>query len=200
MWLSHLTLNERDRDAIRDLSDCHELHRTIMRAFPDSDDGAARQQHGVLFRVDGDPPQVLVQSTARPNWGWHERGYATVRGPKRMPLDTSTVTSGTSFRFRLVANPVTRHDGKRTPIVGEDAQLAWLERQGDRHGFRVRTATVARHSDVVGGGRRDNRIVHRCARFDGRLDVTDADTFVAAVKAGIGPGKAHGLGLLTLAR
>ena len=54
MYLSRLILNPRHRLVQRDLADCHQLHRTVMSAFPDVDTGAndARAALGVLYRVD----------------------------------------------------------------------------------------------------------------------------------------------------
>lgn len=43
-------------------------------------------------------------------------------------------------------------------------------------------------------------IPHFGVRFDGLLCVTDPETLVEAVRQGIGPAKAFGFGLLSLAR
>lgn len=72
MYLSRLVLNPRSRAVRHDLADCHELHRTIMRAFPSEpgDNGSVRAQFGVLYRVESlrEMPAVLVQSQENPNW------------------------------------------------------------------------------------------------------------------------------------
>src|SRR5581483_7099032 len=70
-------LNAHSRDVRRDLVDCHQLHRTIMRGFTDlpADPSAsrdARARLGVLFRLEQHPrtgmPSLLVQSVVEPDW------------------------------------------------------------------------------------------------------------------------------------
>src|SRR5947209_20436461 len=68
LFLSRLIIDPRSRAVRRDLGDCHDLHRTIMAAFPQAqaNDAGARAQFDVLFRVDTDgrsgKVMLLVQS------------------------------------------------------------------------------------------------------------------------------------------
>ncbi|MFN5075775.1 MAG: type I-E CRISPR-associated protein Cas6/Cse3/CasE [Planctomyces sp.] len=41
MYLSRLVLNRAKRDVQRDLGSLYELHRTLMRGFPDAAEGGA---------------------------------------------------------------------------------------------------------------------------------------------------------------
>lgn len=112
-----------------------------------------------------------------------------------------------------------RRNGRRVALVKEDEQINWLRRKGamsedgGRCGFdllAVRTnADVTDVRTVVGdrvhgawrGGDRDNPwgLVFGSVVFEGRLRVTDADAFRAALRGGIGSGKAYGFGLLSVA-
>ncbi|TVT61952.1 type I-E CRISPR-associated protein Cas6/Cse3/CasE, partial [Amycolatopsis rhizosphaerae] len=50
------------------------------------------------------------------------------------------------------------------------------------------------------GNKTDKKpITVRAVRYDGHLIITDRDAFTAALQTGIGPAKAYGCGLLTLA-
>jgi CRISPR system Cascade subunit CasE len=107
--------------------------------------------------------------------------------------------------------------GKRVEIRREEERLAWLARRGaDFDGFELKAARlvdgeVAPPSD---DGRRfwqsradpagallsrDRRLTFGTALFEGQLLVTDAAKFRDAWATGIGPGKAFGCGLLSLA-
>ncbi|MFN9291987.1 MAG: type I-E CRISPR-associated protein Cas6/Cse3/CasE, partial [Planctomyces sp.] len=70
MYLSRLVLNRAKRDVQRDLGSLYELHRTLMRGFPDVAEGGAGR---VLFRLeisreDDGEAAVLVQSQHEPGW------------------------------------------------------------------------------------------------------------------------------------
>src|SRR5579862_9741781 len=89
IYLSRLILDPRSRQARRDLADCHQLHRTILAAFPRVPDGVtdARHHFGVLYRVESeargsvsDRPEsggiaVLVQANHQPDWKHLLPGY-----------------------------------------------------------------------------------------------------------------------------
>ncbi|MGW1994912.1 type I-E CRISPR-associated protein Cas6/Cse3/CasE [Embleya sp. NPDC001921] len=65
-------------------------------------------------------------------------------------------------------------------------------------GHDVRIAGRRRQS-FGKAGRGEPPVVLTTATFEGRLRVTDADLFTARLLGGLGPGKAYGCGLLTLA-
>lgn len=110
--------------------------------------------------------------------------------------------------------------GKRVEIRGEQERLAWLSRRGaDFDGFALKSARLvegnaapATDTDarfwrsradpggaIFGGVRRDRRLTFGTALFEGELVVTDTTAFRRAWADGIGPGKAFGCGLVSLA-
>lgn len=217
MYLSRLILNPRSRRVQRELARPYEMHRSIMRAFPDSLQGGEER---VLWRVDEHPRlgvTLLVQSWGLPDWSWlaeeDARGYLLPVGepnPAVKPYDLH-LTTGQMLTFRLRANPTKRlgkaagdDHGKRVGIYREEEQIAWLARKGEQHGFRLVHAQVSRDGkikDEKDAGR--DGAVHKLellsVQFDGILQVTDPDRLVSAVQNGIGSGKGFGFGLLSLA-
>ena len=111
MYLSRLLLNPRNRDTMRWLADCHQLHRVIMAGFPHVEAETARQDLGVLFRVETPAPDgsvaVLVQSRAEPHWRLESRAAHT---DPAVSLDglLAGIAAGRRYRFRLRANPTRR--------------------------------------------------------------------------------------------
>jgi CRISPR system Cascade subunit CasE len=218
MYLSKLTLDARHPQAQTDLTAPYELHRTLAQAFPDAESDRHRARHGVLFRIEEagrGGGAVLVQSTTAPDWGRLPPGYAHhADGPKPFAL---ALAAGQRLRFRLVANPVRREriDGKpqprraalvhpRTKDGVEAGYLDWLDRQAAASGFAVEgVADVPFHlaskrragTDEIAKG----RIPHFGVRFDGLLTVIDPVALGSALRGGIGPAKAFGFGLLSLA-
>jgi len=187
------------------------------------------QNSGFLFRVEAQPGGrvvVLVLSALKPDWeyAFHNARYLLAAAPSEPRPITLTLAPGSRFRFRLVANPT-----KRPPLTkekwrerktageqikrprqqltwkpGDDPQevfKGWLERQAQRSGFLLLQASVSQMGYVYirkgGEGSEGHRL--RSVRYEGLLEVTDPEKFRAALAAGIGPAKAFGFGLLSLA-
>ncbi|HET7595915.1 MAG TPA: type I-E CRISPR-associated protein Cas6/Cse3/CasE [Burkholderiales bacterium] len=189
----------------------------------------ARMLYRVEAGRPGQAPDctILVQSAAEPDWSLLGAGYLQTEAagfwPERDPIalkevgaSFARIAPGDRFRFRLRANPTQkRHfkageaarptgpNGTRIPIL-EDAGLdAWIVRKGEQHGFRVLGARWQPDpvtGDQQRGSKSDGRaLTHYAVLFDGALEVVDADAFQAALVDGIGPAKAYGFGLLSLA-
>lgn len=218
MYLSKLILNPRCRDARRDVGSPYELHRTLAHAFETQEGIDYRQHHGVLFRLESTAyssglPTVLVQSLSKPNWSELPETYLLNAPDSALKSVSPSFAIGQSFAFRLVANPTKKESrtgqaqGRRIALLDEadgDEQTparSWLQRKGEQHGFRVIYAVSEafwlrfdRHGVIA------NQIPIYGVRFDGLLQVTDPDLLRTAITNGIGPGKAFGFGLLSLAR
>ena len=230
MYLSRLLLNPEHAQARKDLASPYELHRTLGRAFPMAASNRYRSECSVLFRIEPVAPNgqgsvVLVQSISEPDWNLLPQGYALrIDGPK--PFDP-LFTEGQRLRFRLVANPVrrVRVEGKKHPrrealvhpkvsaertAQAELGYLDWLKRQAEASGFTVEDVADApfrlgRKHRVQDDPEKIKpigkaKLPHFGVRFDGVLEVTDSDKLLEAVRKGIGPAKAFGFGLLSLAR
>ena len=215
MYLSKLTLNPRCRRVQKEIANPYQMHKTLMRSFPDE---LNRPQDRVLFRVETNPrtgiPTVLLQSTLEPGWDWltdnGARDYL-LHPPETKTFDLQLVPEQV-LAFRLRANPTVkrrreRDDGSlrpvRDPLYREDEQRAWLECKGERGGFRVRAVRPRNAPDVQGWAPRGDTKHHLklfAVRFDGILQVTDPDRLRETVRRGIGSGKGLGFGLLSLAR
>lgn len=139
------------------------------------------------------------------------------------------LSAGTPLRFRLRANPTKkidtktgidgrRRNGARAELHGDEALLAWLQRKGETAGFElagvdpnrdVPDVRIVSEGKLAGDrptlhhqstGEPRDRLTFRTVLFEGRLRVTDAELFRRALAQGIGPGKAYGCGLLSIAR
>lgn len=240
MFLSRLVLNPAHRKVWRDVGDCNEMHRTVMSGFRFAEDTERpRSEHGILYRLETGPGGQLilyVQSELRPDWSHLSRdGYllpaVDQENPAVKPIDEqlSRIHEGMMLRFRLKANPTkkvgttkktermsgtARDNGRRVPLVGEEAQIQWLCRKAASSGFRlvsVRAYEEIKDVSVLNGAwisglRKKNgqegtadKVQFRGVVFDGHLVVTDHESLQVALRQGIGSGKAYGFGLLSLA-
>ena len=175
-----------------------------------------------LYVVSPDAPD-FVHLAEQAGWPTTERGLVRPYEPLLERLE-----NGQTWAFRLAANP-TRYerpkDGGRAKRIGHVSvgyQEVWLREKAATSGFEIARSErppaeetnvpddlVTTRREVVEFDRRDESVAGQkrgrrtvtlsTAQFDGRLVVTDANALRSALVAGIGPGKAYGCGLLTLA-
>ena len=171
---------------------------------------------GFLFRIDPQPGSrvvIVVQSAARPDWDYafHNARHFLAAPPQLKTFDPLFVARQ-RLRFRLLANPTRkidtksgadgqRRNGKRVPVAG-DKLHDWLARHGEAGGFIVDQADTAVQPGYVYVSKEQN--AHgdhlRAVRYDGILTVTAPVPFRETLVQGIGPAKAFGFGLLSLAK
>jgi len=215
MYLSRLLLNPRSRQVQREARDPYQQHRTVMSAFPET----LPETERVLYRLDIQPRTghmiMLVQSRTAPDWNKLADDYLLPADPfndlpnpavKSIAL---TVRAGQILGFRLRANPTKRlmrddperklKKGQRVGLFDESDQLEWLQRKAKAHGFEVGNVHMVDEGFHDGKTKNDHRLKFFAVRFEGHLRVTDPAALVEAVKSGIGPAKAFGCGLLSLA-
>lgn len=177
---------------------------------------------GFLFRVDpraGGRCAISVLSALEPKWDYAFRnaGHFLAGPPQTRPF-SPTISTGARFAFRLQANAVFRARrqsvyragipisekwvGKRVGVPGDEKSArAWLERRAAASGFALVRILLARPGYIringATGSEKGQNL--RSMRYEGVLAVTDADLFRRTLVAGIGPAKAFGFGLLSIA-
>lgn len=148
LYLSRLLLNPTSRQVQSEIFSPYEMHRTIMRAFPESGEDP-RNRHDVLFRVDQGLRNgcllLYVQSSTQPNWRFLEEKERYLDHSSQLPAASCreilpllrALTPGRVLSFRLRANPTRRVWNKEDPLHGkrvglfkEKDQVEWLLRKG----------------------------------------------------------------------
>lgn len=146
--------------------------------------------------------------------------------PDTKPVDAAyaSLREGMALAFRLRANPTRkidtktgpdgrRRNGKRVDLRGEEDQIQWIRHRAEQGGFRLLSVRASAQvldlrtipSGKIIGYKTDNgagdgpRLTFASVLFEGQLQVTDVEKFRQALEQGIGPGKAFGFGLLSLA-
>jgi CRISPR system Cascade subunit CasE len=149
-------------------------------------------------------------------------------GPNPAVKDISEVyqalAAGMILRFRLRANPTRkidtktgpdghRRNGRRVELRTEQDQIGWLRRKGDQGGFTllsVNTDPAVFNVRVTEEGKQsgwrstmhagDRHVVtFASVLFEGLLRINDAVAFSETLENGVGTGKAHGFGLVSIA-
>lgn len=194
------------------------LHR--LDALSDSMTLSPRSALIILSSIEPQWAHLPHDENGQP---WTSRPHAI----KSFDPDPDWFRPGQLFRFRLRANPTKRlHErsvdpagkqieakwvGKRVEIRESDAQIEWLARRAKHHGFRLVDVSavperkshvfdvVVRPGGKVIAHKAQSVITHAAVTFDGMLSVTDSTALCTAMLSGIGPAKAFGFGLLSIA-
>ncbi len=206
VWLTSITLDTRNAAVRRDLANVDNLHRRVMSLILDGLGPNARQQAGVLYRLEAshDRPRLLVQSLVEPDLARLPANYGRARGGKLDPL-LDALRPGLPLHYRIAANTSLRRSrgwtgpgrpGQVVALRGAAAEEWWHQRAAVA-GLALRSA-LARPLPDASGHRDGAPLRHAITQFDGVAVVQDAEVLRAAVHKGIGRGKSHGCGLLSL--
>jgi CRISPR system Cascade subunit CasE len=222
MTLCRFLLNAASRDVQRCLFDSQTLHARVMDLFGPQSAAPRRTQLGVLYRLEVSEREglvrLLVQADVVADPSCWPAGFLDPRAgadaTAMTPLEPllARVVEGETFRLRLRANPTrridtksapdgTRRHGRRVPLRGDEARAAWIIRKLEAAGFRpLDGAHLRQQSEGTAHGRRAaGHITHEAHVFDGGVVVADAERARRALRDGIGPAKAYGFGMLSLA-
>lgn len=212
MHLTQFEINPARRGAQKLLGSPQAMHAAVLAGFPSED-----ADHGrILWRVDPGPHHtyIYVSSPRRPDLTHlvEQAGWPTTStwstGDLGPLLDSLAI--GQHWGFRLAANPTRstrvgdRERSQRVGCVTAQQQLDWFLARTTKWGIKI--PTTDGNPDVVVNGRgvrsfrrQEGRVTVATAVFDGHLEIVDPDLLRTAMVDGIGPAKAYGCGLLTLA-
>lgn len=212
MFLTRFEINAARRGAQKLLGSPQAMHAAVLSSFPPSD---SEQPERVLWRVDSgtvhhrlymasrrepDLAHLVEQAGWPTTETWMTRDYSNL---------LASLSEGQEWGYRLTANPtrsVRLGEKTRSQRVGHVTaaqQLEWFTSRTHLWGFDTtgdegpRAAVTKRATRTFRRKGQDITLV--VAQFDGVLRVTDPDALRRVLTEGIGPAKAYGCGLLTLA-
>ena len=208
MYLSKILLDVRSPSVRQALRDANDMHRNLMSGFAMSNERETpRADFQVLYRIieRRDGIELLVSSAERPNAeALASHGFCTNESLIRdMSALKAAFAPGRILRFELLASPSRKVVGegknsRRFFLEREEERLAWLCRKGKQGGFEILQANeIGGRRDVL-GRRGGMEIKNAAVLFSGVLKITDKDAFWRSYTQGIGPGKAYGLGMLSV--
>lgn len=206
LYLSRLELNPRSARAIRFAGLPDRLHRAIYSLFPERSGGR------ILFRVDASEggPTVLIQSSDSPDWSKLDLACADLRKDPATKEFSPTIREGQELAFRVLARPMRRTStgkgnppGPRLDLRTDEERINWLRGKGSTCGFRVITCglTIVSMPAIHPSDPDDERgRTFSAVRFDGILQVSDAELLMQAIRNGLGTQKGFGMGLLSVGK
>lgn len=207
MYLSRVELDPARRSTMMALAAPQKIHGAVESAFP----GERRRR---LWRLDplGEKLYLLVLSEDVPDLTGTVLQFGTGAAPETRDYDPllQRITPGSSWRFRLTANPTKSCKDPSNPTArgtvmahcSTQYQKQWLLERAAKHGFALAedyfTVTQTRWLHFAKHG--THPVVLLSVTYEGILQVTDPEAFRTLLCQGIGRGKSYGLGLLTVMR
>jgi CRISPR system Cascade subunit CasE len=191
-------LNPNIKEVRRDISNPYEMHSTLKRSF-------TNENERFLWRLDyveKDYPTLLVQSFGIPSWENIAISDYFISYESKEYHIAGYIKGGHVFRFRLEANPTIKRGGKRRALLTLDEQQKWFIEKAGKNGFNTLSLMIENQKLVKMEKRKTKDIIQlHSVMFEGILVVTDDKKFIEnAIESGIGPAKAFGFGLLSIAR
>lgn len=201
MYLSQIKLDMAKRETLIAFRNLQRFHGAVAHAFEDY------KNCRPLWRIDTLRGEriLLVLGRDIPNlasivnqFGYLGQTDAAVTKDYRPFLEK--IENGSTWNFRLTANPVTTLNGHRVPHITPSTQAKWLTDRASKNGFDVCYVNIIgskQHSIQRGGGSKTKSDLMEVT-YNGVLTVTDKEQFVNILKTGIGHSKAYGMGMLTV--
>jgi len=221
-YLSRIWLNPLRRTTQRYYSDPQTVHAAVLGGIPDQP-----VTERILWRLDAiraHRTALYVLTQSAPSWehiveqaGWPNTSHpqSSIKPYERI---TDRLATDQQYAFHLCANPV-----RTVPIATDDPpgkhprgvrrahrtaqqQIEWLLDHTKGWGWDIpvatsgdRDVTIIERRTVHFAKRSGNRVTLDTATFEGRLHVLDPDLLRHSLLVGVGPAKAYGCGLITLA-
>jgi len=184
----------------------YETHRALWKLFPDDIDA----NRDFLFHIgqsDQSRAEILMQSCRKP---LKSSDTAKILASKEY---NPIFLAGYRLSFLLIANPIKMINDKsgrrnangeikkcRVPLIRDDDQRVWIERKLGA-AASLETLIVDPISSIRFRKTREDRAGKiQPVSFQGILRVENAEAMTALLKAGIGPAKAFGCGLMLVRR
>lgn len=203
MYLSRIKLNLNKRETIIALANPQKIHGAVAHAYTNYKEARP------LWRIDtlNNERYLLLLGKEPPNlhqianqFSWQSEPNTVIT--KDYNAFLQNIENGSTWNFRLTANPVVCINGHRVPHVTPASQLRWLSDRAEKNGFVINFAEIIGTNtyNLQRGGGSKTKSNLNSVTFAGQLTVLDKTKFSEALKNGIGHSKAYGMGLLTIVK
>ncbi len=204
MYMTCVAIDRHNPSARQALADCCDMHKNIMRLYSSSENSVARCAGKILYRIVEQQNEIMLYLTSTHLPDMRQTAWIkshTVRQCDLQPL-VNRFAPGQSFSFDLLTHPSKKEmrtgaNSHRVFLRTARERADWLQRQGEKGGFRIVSLQEGAPFDLR-GKRPTGNICLRAVRMMGRLEITDTARFAQAYQSGIGPEKAYGMGMLLL--
>lgn len=201
MYLSKIGFVLNDRGIQAALADCQKMHQLVTSFF-----GTDRKSSNILYRVRMDCGQYAIYLYSDTPIDASKIPHPmTLIGQKNISSWADGMQEGVTKHFDLLALPTKkvpsegRKNSQRRVLKTTQERLEWMQRKAEQFGFQFLAVNELEHVRQIGKHlSASGRMYFDGYRYQGILQITDAEKFQDALRFGIGAGKAYGFGMLLL--
>lgn len=204
MYLSKIELSTMQPGVRAALQDAQKMHRLVSGLY-----GVRRADAAVLYRVRTRGSAVSLYLYANCPIDPEKLLSGMVLAGERDVTDwLSELAAEQVWNFDFLTMPSKKvaepsgQNSRRRVLRTQKERIAWLSRKAEQNGFTVLEAQETPYEKLcaVHAAEQGGTLYMDAYRYSGMLLIRDAEMFRRAVKQGIGPGKAYGMGMLLLKR
>lgn len=204
MYLSKVELrlsNPGIRAAMRDYQKMHQLVNGFFNV--------GRKEAEILYRVRarGNTIDLYLYSAVPVDQTRILRDMRLI-GQRDVTSWLESMGKGDLFEFQIATAPFKKvssgslKNSQRRSLKTQDERLAWLVRKAKQGGFHIISVDErpAEQLTVIHQEEKGGKMIMDPYCYTGILQIINADSFRSAMRQGVGPGKAYGLGMIMLKR
>ena len=150
-------------------------------------------------------PYATVVATREQSYDWLQTGMRVVFKLRANAVQR-VIVGGKTRKVDVVMHALhalsPEERSERREEITQSAHLAWMQRQGEAHGFSVEHETfqvVAHYRERIPRRNAAPALIN-CAELVGLLTITDPGAFEMCLSQGLGASRSFGCGLLEVAR
>lgn len=202
MVLSKIEMNLSEPAVRAALRDAQKMHRLAAGLF-----GLPRQEAALVYRVQVQGQRVnLYLYAGQPIDRSRVLPWMLLAGERELSGWLASMREEQLWSFDLLTMPFKKvpygenRNSRRRVLRAQEERFAWLNRKAAQNGFMildVQEFPGAKES-ALHPAERGGRLYLDFYRYSGTLQITNEELFKLALRHGIGPGKAYGLGMLLL--
>ena len=191
-------LNINRLDVQKDIADRDLLHKRLMSLFPSGLGDRPRQAVNLLFTVNANNGELIMQSDLKPNitaFDKYKKGYFSALEINPTHVVDLSFTYGDSINFKLWYAALERITGfkKRENITDETKVLTKVSALLKKVGLIVNEVNVLGWDDISSARR---KVGYKNAQLTGQGFVVDADKLREGILRGVGGMRVWGSGVL----
>lgn len=202
MYLSKIEMSLSESSVRTALRDAQKMHRLVAGLYQ-----MPRQEAELVYRVHVQGQRVaLYMYAGLPIDRSRILPGMLLVGERELSDWLSAMQEGQVWGFDLLTMPFKKvpdgenRNSRRRVLRTQEERLAWLNRKAEQNGFAMLEVqeSVGEKESAVHPAEKGGKLYLDSYRYSGILRITNEEHFRLALRRGIGPGKAYGLGMLLL--
>lgn len=202
MYLSKIEMSLSELSVRTALRDAQKMHRLVAGLYR-----LSRQEAELVYRVQVQGQRVaLYMYAGLPIDRSKILPWMLLAGERELSDWLSAMQEGQVWGFDLLTMPFKKvpdgenRNSRRRVLRTQEERLVWLNRKAEQNGFAILEAqeSAGEKESAVHPAEKGGKLYLDSYRYSGTLQITNEEQFKQALRHGIGPGKAYGLGMLLL--